>query len=65
MITLDGVEYTFNGYGEYEILKVVGPDFKLRGRMQPLISDDGSKTRATVYKAFAMKENALDVVQVD
>ena len=64
MITLDGVEYTFNGYGEYEILKVAGPDFTLQGRMQPLINDDGSKTRATVYKAFAMKENASDVVQV-
>ena len=66
MITLDGVEYTFNGYGEYEILKVAGPDFKLQGRMQPLINDDdGTKTRATVYKAFAMKENTSDVVQVD
>ena len=58
-------KYTFNGYGEYEILKVAGPDFKLQGRMQPLINDDDSKTRATVYKAFAMKENASDVVQVD
>ena len=64
MITLDGVEYTFNGYGEYEVLKVAGPDFTLQGRMHPLINDDGSKTRATVYKAFAMKENASDVVQV-
>ncbi|XP_078360279.1 protein mesh-like [Oculina patagonica] len=64
MITLDGVEYTFNGYGEYQILNVAGPDFKLQGRMQPLINDDGSKTRATIYKAFAMKENGSDVVQV-
>lgn len=64
MITLDGVAYTFNGYGEYEILQVAGPGFKLQGRMQPLINDDGSKTRATVYKAFAMKENDSDVVQV-
>ena len=64
MITLDGVEYTFNGYGEYQILNVAGPDFKLQGRMQPLINDDGSNTRATIYKAFAMKENGSDVVQV-
>ncbi|XP_078360273.1 sushi domain-containing protein 2-like isoform X2 [Oculina patagonica] len=64
MITLDGVEYTFNGYGEYQILNVAGPDFKLQGRMQPLINDDGSNTRATIYKAFAMKENDSDVVQV-
>ncbi|KAL9985251.1 hypothetical protein ACROYT_G007629 [Oculina patagonica] len=64
MITLDGVEYTFNGYGEYQILNVAGPDFKLQGRMQPLINDDGSNTPATIYKAFAMKENDSDVVQV-
>ena len=64
MITLDGVEYTFNGFGEYQILQVAGPDFQLQGRMQPLINDDGSKSRATIYKAFAMKENGSDVVQV-
>ena len=64
MITLDGVEYTFNGFGEYQILKVAGSDFQLQGRMQPLINEDGSNTRATIYKAFAMKENGSDVVQV-
>ena len=64
MITLDGVEYTFNGCGEYQILRVAGPDFQLQGRMQPLINDDGSKSRATIYKAFAIKENGSDVVQV-
>jgi len=64
MITLDGVEYTFNGYGEYQILQVAGSDFQLQGRMQPLINEDGSNSRATIYKAFAMKENGSDVVQV-
>ncbi|XP_022783567.1 sushi domain-containing protein 2-like isoform X2 [Stylophora pistillata] len=64
MITFDGVEYTFNGYGEYQILQVAPSGFKLQGRMQPLISIDGNKTRGTVYKAFAMKENGSDVVQV-
>ena len=64
MITLDGVEFTFNGYGEYQILNVAGPEFQLQGRMQPLINDDGSVTRATVYTAFAMKENGSDVAQV-
>ena len=64
IITLDGVEYTFNGYGEYHILLVAGPDFNLQGRMQPLINEDGSVARATVYKAIAMKENGSDVVQV-
>ena len=32
--------------------------------MQPLIKDDGHFTRATVYTAFAMKENGSDTVEV-
>ena len=64
MITLDGMRYTFNGYGEYYILHVAGPDFQLQGRMQPWISEDGDNTRGTIYKAFVMKENGSDVVQV-
>ena len=65
MITLDGVEYTFNGYGEYQILQVAPSGFKLQGRMQPLINSYGRKTPGTVYKAFAMKENGSDIVQVN
>ena len=65
MITLDGVEYTFNGYGEYHILQIAGPGFNLQGRMQPLIDEYGNVSRATVYTAFAMKETNSDVVQVN
>ena len=64
MTTFDGVNYTFNGYGEYHVLRVAAPDFDLQGRMQPLINCDGNFTRATVFKAFAMKENGSDVLQV-
>ena len=39
MITLDGVEYTFNGYGEYHILQVAGPDFNLQGRCSHLLTN--------------------------
>ncbi|CAH3144389.1 unnamed protein product [Pocillopora meandrina] len=64
MITLDGFEYTFNGYGEYHVLQIPPIDFELQGRMQPLIDDNGSSTSGTVFKAFAMKENGSDVVQI-
>lgn len=60
MITLDGVEYTFNGYGEFKILNVPITDFTLQGRMEPL--NGGSA--GTVYRAFATKENGSDTVQV-
>lgn len=64
MVTLDGTPFTFNGYGEYFILKVSGVDFTLQGRMEPLVGDDGSLSRATVYTAFAAKEHGSDTVQV-
>lgn len=32
--------------------------------MQPLITEDGEKSNATVYKAFAMKEDGSDLIQV-
>nr|XP_058948028.1 protein mesh-like [Pocillopora verrucosa] len=64
MVTLDEKPFTFNGYGEYFILKVKGVDFTLQGRMEPLLADDGSPSKATVYTAFAAKENGSDVVQI-
>lgn len=64
MVTLDGTPFTFNGHGEYFILKLSGMDFSLQGRMEPLTADDGTLTRATVYTAFAAKESGSDTVQV-
>ncbi|XP_074609533.1 protein mesh-like isoform X5 [Acropora palmata] len=64
MVTLDGTPFTFNGRGEYFILKVSGVDFTLQGRMEPLTAEDGSLTRATVYTAFAAKESGSDTVQI-
>ncbi|XP_073243989.1 sushi domain-containing protein 2-like [Porites lutea] len=64
MVTLDGTPFTFNGHGEYSILKVRGVNFTLQGRMEPLVNDDGSQTDATVYTAFAAKESGSDTVQI-
>ena len=62
-ITLDGVEYTFNGFGEYTVLNINATNFNLQGRMQPL-TDSGRSSRATLFSAFAMKENDSDIVEV-
>ena len=56
--------FTFNGYGEYFILKGKGVYFTLQGRMEPILAGDGSPSKAMVYTAFAAKENGSDVVQV-
>ena len=64
MVTLDGVEYTFNGYGEFTVLKVNNTNFILQGRMEPLTDGDSGVSRATVYTAFVSKEDGSYVVQV-
>ncbi|XP_048583031.1 protein mesh isoform X2 [Nematostella vectensis] len=63
LVTLDGVEYTLNGFGEFTVLKVDSPQFTLQGRMKPLVNN-GHATRATLFTAFAMRENGSDTVQI-
>lgn len=62
MVSLDGTEYTFGGYGEYHVLQIPSIAFELQGRMQPF--NNYSSILGTVFTAFAMKERGSDVVQV-
>ena len=61
---LDEKPFTLNGYGEYFNFKGKGCTFTLQRRMEPLLADHGSPSKATVYTVFAAKENESDVVQV-
>ena len=63
-ITLDSVEYTFNGYGEYTILNANNAEFLLQGRMQPLPDGQGVKSPATGFTAFAMMQTGSNRIQV-
>ena len=49
--TLDGKQYTFNGWGEFITMKTVNDTFVLMGRTKPA---NGSS--ATVFSAFSMAE---------
>lgn len=62
--TLDGVEYTFNGFGEYTVLNVDNTRFLLQGRMQPLKGEKSGEAPATVFTAFAMKEQKSSLIQM-
>ena len=64
MVTLDRVKYTFNGQGEFTMLKLRNTDFVLQARMLPMTNDRGQPTKATVFTAFAMKARTSDPVQV-
>ena len=64
MRTLDGLDYTFNGLGEYTLVLIEDPEkgeqiFELQGRTQRVYDPKTEKpTDATSYSGFA----ALDFV---
>ncbi|XP_028415613.1 sushi domain-containing protein 2-like [Dendronephthya gigantea] len=64
--TFDGTFYTFNGYGEYVLLKVNnGSDLEFQGRMIPILDNHGGTTRATALTAFVIKGATSDIVQFE
>nr|XP_006813857.1 PREDICTED: mucin-4-like [Saccoglossus kowalevskii] len=57
--TLDGVSYTFNGFGEYTLATVDNGFFRLQGRTAKALDEDGNPVdHATVFIAFAAKESS-------
>ena len=63
--TLDGLEYTFNGLGEFTMVGTQDASFTLQGRT--LYAQDANGTdiaSGTVWGAFAVRGNASDIVQV-
>ena len=56
--TLDGRTYTFNGLGEYALLREDTKDFEFQGRTELAPNSD-----ATIFSAFAIKDGS-DVVEV-
>lgn len=64
LITLDGLSYTFNGYGEYTVLNIEENGFKFQARMQPLDLESGGKSRGTFLMALSLKDRESDTVQV-
>ncbi|XP_077869987.1 sushi domain-containing protein 2-like [Saccoglossus kowalevskii] len=60
LITLDGYDYTFNGFGEFTLLVINNGSFKLQGRMEPLADN----SVATVFTAMAMQTNMSDTIHI-
>lgn len=58
--TLDGFTYTFNGHGEYTMIKSTDENvtFELQARTGRAIeADSGNFTNATIFTAFAIQVN--------
>ncbi len=62
--TMDGANYTFNGWGEYAVFNL-GDDFILQGRTTAVnVSDPGSPTQYSAF-AFGMPNVTLEVSNKD
>ena len=62
--TLDGFQYTFNGLGEYILLRSLDSVLHFHGRTERPRNTDGELTNATVFSAFAFKANDSDSGQI-
>ncbi|XP_061188967.1 mucin-like protein [Saccostrea echinata] len=65
--TLDGGKYTFNGYGEYTMMKIDhnGTKFDLQARTDLATNANGTTINATIFSAFVAKDQTGSIVQVE
>jgi hypothetical protein len=61
--TLDGKEYTFNGWGEYTMVKIRTSSviFDLQARTDLATNSNGTKINATIFSGFAGKDRKANV----
>ncbi|XP_069118209.1 protein mesh-like isoform X2 [Argopecten irradians] len=63
--SLDGLSYTFNGVGEFVLLKNVNDTFSAQVRMEQVAGPDGALRKASVITSFSAKRyNMSDTVEV-
>eukprot|EP00066_Takifugu_rubripes_P013973 XP_011603239.1 PREDICTED: sushi domain-containing protein 2 [Takifugu rubripes] len=59
-VTFDGVSYSFNGRGEYNLVTSESKQLSVQGRTEPV----SGTINATKLTAVAMKESYFDIVEV-
>ncbi|XP_053376387.1 uncharacterized protein LOC123533517 isoform X2 [Mercenaria mercenaria] len=66
-ITLDGLNFTFNGLGEFTLLQIrtANYTFDLQARTERAIKKDGNLSDATVFSVFAVKDSTNASLQVE
>ncbi|XP_061188887.1 uncharacterized protein LOC133197060 [Saccostrea echinata] len=65
--TLDGKDYTFNGYGEYTMMKINSSttNFELQARTDLVTTESGKIINASIFSAFVAKDQTGAKVQVE
>ncbi|XP_065942268.1 uncharacterized protein [Magallana gigas] len=67
IVTLDGKNYTFNGYGEYTMLKISkdSVQFDLQARTDLATTANGTSINATIFSAFVAKDQTGSKLQTE
>ena len=65
IVTLDGLQYTFNGRGEYELIVSSDGSFSVQGRMIQALNAGGNPSLGTVFSALAARQIGSDTVQLE
>lgn len=63
--TLDGLQYTFNGLGDYVLIRTLDGLLHLHGRTERPERSEGKLSNATVFSGFALKTNTSDTAQIE
>ncbi|GAA6218625.1 sushi domain-containing protein 2-like [Lates japonicus] len=63
-ITFDGLNYTFNGKGEYNLVSSPNRELSIQARTEQVKLKNGTLARATSLSSVAMKDNTSDVIEV-
>lgn len=65
MITTDGLNYMFNGIGEFTMIETKDNSFRLQARTAQMTTTSGKLANASSYVAFAAQETGSPRVQVE
>lgn len=64
MISLDGLQYTYNGAGEYVVLDALDGEFIFQARTEPVERSDGGTPVGTAFTAIAVRMRHSDAVEI-
>lgn len=56
---MDGRSYTFNGHGEYVLVKVESKNFEIQCRTERAVTSAGNQSDATIFSAFAVQHENI------